>query len=333
MKFGLNLRDFLYDPERSIYSKLEDTAAIVRDATSLGLWGAYMPQHWMSHPTIWLQPIPVLARLAPENSNLKLITGIVLLPLHNPVQVADEVATMDHLTNGRFILGVGLGYRDVEFEVAGTSRKERVSRFRESIQLMKLLWSGEEVTFEGKHWKVRGGRLGLTPVQQPHPPIWIACQSPVTARRSATLGDGCLLGPRIDWPYFQELADTYWRTVHEAQVPAEGFLASHRCISIAPTRQEALQAAQEKAEASAHMYGSWRMQEPNISDLGLSSTKDLSEWAIVGTPEECAETIARCKEEMKVDYMGLTFLNLPRDPSQRGEYLQYVSEELRSRFA
>ena len=78
---------------------------------------------------------------------------------------------MDHISNGRFILGVGIGYRVAELSAFGTNRRDRVSRFEESIELMKLLWSGEEVNFDGKHWQVPGAKLGLTPIQKPHPPI------------------------------------------------------------------------------------------------------------------------------------------------------------------
>ena len=327
MKFGLNLRDFLSNPQQPMYSQMQEAVEVFRKASSLGFWAAYMAQHWISHPTIWLQPFPVLARLAPENLHLKLITGVILLPLHNPVDMAEQVVTIDHITNGRFILGVGLGYREQELEVFGATRKERVGRFEESIGLMKCLWSGEETTFEGQYWKVGDARLGLTPIQRPHPSIWIACQSHGAARRAALLGDGCLIGPRVSWEEFRHLVGTYQQTI-ETATSSTGFLAAHRCIAMAETKETAIEEAQEAAEASAVMYGTWRMQESTMADLGLSSTRDLSEWAIVGNPRECMEVIMRCQEEMGVEYIGLTLLNLPRESSQRGEYLQYISEEL-----
>ena len=74
-----------------------------------------------------------------------------------------------------------------------------MSRFEESIELMKLLWSGEEVNYDGKHWTVHEARLALTPVQEPHPPIWIAAQSRGAVRRAAALGDRVLLGPQPGW--------------------------------------------------------------------------------------------------------------------------------------
>ena len=332
MHFGFALRDFLNDPQRPMHAQLQDVAEVVRTSTSLGFWGAYMTQHWMSHPTIWLEPLPVLARLAAENDALKLITGVVLLPLHNPVHMAEQVVTMDHISNGRFILGAGLGYREKELEAVGTTRRERVGRFEESIDLMKRLWSGEEVTFEGQHWRVHSGRLGLTPVQKPHPPIWIASQSAGAARRAASLGEGCLIAPQVGWQDLSALARSYWQALDEAGSSEKGILSVHRCISIAADRETAEREAREAAEASAAMYGGWDMQEPTMVDLRLSSERDIHDWAIAGSPEECAAVVQRCIEETRAGYIGFTFLNLPRDPSRRLEYLQFVSESLLSRF-
>ncbi len=136
-----------------------------------------MPQHWVSHPTIWPQPFQMLARLAPETGAMRLLTGILLLPLHNPLQVAEDTATLDHISKGRFVMGAGLGYRDTELEAVGATRKDRVPRLTESIELMKRLWTGEEIDFEGKYWTVHKAKMGFVPLQRPHPPIWMACQS------------------------------------------------------------------------------------------------------------------------------------------------------------
>ena len=146
------------------------------------------------------------------------------------------------------------------------------------------------------------------------------------------MGDGCLLAPQVPWEDFRRLAHAYREALHETGSPSPGFLGAHRCIAIAKDRERAMREAQEAAEASAAMYAGWDMQEPTMVDLQLSSKGDIGNWAIAGGPDECAEMVARCQEEMGVDYIGLTFLNLPRDPSQRQEYLQFVSERLLRRF-
>src|SRR5216117_1777385 len=119
--------------------------------------------HWVSHPPVWPQPIPLLARLAPETGRLRLKTSMLLLPLLNPVDAAENVATLDHITHGRLDVGVAIGYREKELEAAGLTRRDRVAKLEESIALAKRLWSGEEVTFDGAYGRVDAGRMGFTP--------------------------------------------------------------------------------------------------------------------------------------------------------------------------
>ena len=172
---------------------MEEAAEIFRQAKGMGFSTLYMPQHFIAYPTVWPQPMQILSRFAPDSDGMRLLTGILLLTYHNPVDIAEQTATLDQISNGRFTLGVGLGYVEKELEAFGTNRAQRVSRLEESIALMKELWTGEEVNHEGQHWTVRGGRLGLTPVQKPHPPIWLAGQSRGAVRRAAAIADACLL--------------------------------------------------------------------------------------------------------------------------------------------
>ena len=151
MDVGIYIRDYLEDPNRPLFEQVEAAAEVCRHAAALGFSAIYMPQHFIAYPTMWLQPMQTLARLAPDTGSMKLMTGIRLLTYHNPVDIAEQTVTLDHLSGGRFVLGVGLGYRERELEAFGTNRKDRVSRFEESINLMQQLWTGEEVTFEGKH--------------------------------------------------------------------------------------------------------------------------------------------------------------------------------------
>lgn len=332
MDVAMYLRDLVDDPRRPLYQQIEAAAVVVRRARAWGFMGIYTPQHWVAHPTVWLQPLPLLARMATEAQDLKLITGVLLLPLHNPVQLAEQVITMDHISNGNFVLGLGLGYRETELEAAGTNRQERAGRFEESLALMKLLWSGEEVNFEGQYWQIHHARVAVRPVQQPHPPVWIAAQSRGAARRAATLGDGCLLGPQPGWDAIRYLANAYWHAVEREGRPDRALLGAHRSLAIAKDRDTAIREAMALAEGKASMYGGWSMQERTTVDLGLTQGRPLSEWAIVGSPEECAETIGRCYHECGLRYLGLGFLNLPQDHSARLEYLQFVSEELLPRL-
>jgi len=223
---------------------------------------------------------------------------------------------------------LGLGYRDMELEVSGTNRQERAGRFEESLQIMKLLWTGEEVNFEGQHWQLHNARVAITPVQKPHPPIWIAGQSRGAVRRAAAIGDACLLGPQPSWDAIQYLSSVYWQALERLGRTSLGLLGAHRSIAIAKDRETAIREAETASRGKARMYGGWDMQERTTVDLGLSSSRELADWAIVGSPEDCAETISRCYNEQGLRYLGLASLNMPKDHAARLEHLQFISEEL-----
>ena len=327
MDVGLYIRDFIDDPSRPLYDQIEEAAEIFSQAKDMGFTALYMPQHFIAHPTVWPQPMQILSRLAPDTEGLRLLTGILLLTYHNPVDIAEQTATLDQISNGRFTLGVGLGYVEKELEAFGTNRAERVSRLEESISLMKQLWTGEEVTHEGQHWTVHNGRLGLTPVQKPHPPIWLAAQSRGAVRRAAAIADACFLGPQPSWEDIDRLSTLYWEAVAE-QPGEKGSLAANRSISVAKDRETAVSEAIAAGEAKAGLYTNFNMQESTTVDFGLGGPRGLENWAIVGNPQDCAETITRCHEENGLDYIGFGTLNLPKTKTERLEYLQMISEDL-----
>ena len=332
MEVGLYIRDFMDDPGRPMHQQVEEAAEVCRRAKSLGFSVIYMPQHYISHPTVWMQPMQTLARLAPDAEGLTLLTGILLLPYHNPVDIAEQTVTLDHISNGRFVLGVGLGYREAELSAFGTNRRDRVARFEESIELMKLLWSGEEVNYQGRHWQVNGARLALTPAQKPHPPIWIAAQSRGAVRRAAAIGDRVILGPQPGWKDISVLSRQYREALEELGKEHAGRIGAHRSIAIARDRETAITEAREMAAKKAGMYASFNMQENTTVDLGLGGQRELQDWAVAGSPQDCAEIINRCQEEDALDYIGLASLNLPSDFSARLDYLQLISEEVLPRL-
>ena len=332
MQFGLYLRSFMTDRSRPLYEQIDEVVEICHVARDAGFSAVSVPQHWVSYPTTWPHPIPLLGRLAPETGDMRLLAGIILLPLHNPVDIAEAAVTLDHISKGRFTLGVGLGYRETELEAVGATRKDRVPRMTESIELMKLLWTGEEVSFEGRYWSVHEARMGVTPVQQPHPPIWMACQSRGAARRAARLADACYVAPQVGFDDLSTLVDTYRATREELGRDGLGTVAVTRGVSLAASRDAAISEAQRSAEASYRMYSTWEMQEGAMVDIHISGESNMEDWAVVGGADECLERFTWLQEEAGVDYVGMTLLNLPQDHARRQEYLQDFSEKIIQRM-
>ena len=145
--------------------RFEELMEQVRLAKRLGFTGIAKSCHYSSSPWQEIQQIPFLARAAAEAPGLNFITSIVLLPLHKPLEIAEQTAALDLFTGGRFILGVGIGYRDVEFKAFGTSQKERVPRLVENIQAIRRLWTEDAVTMKGSHFELDGAVCSLKPQQ------------------------------------------------------------------------------------------------------------------------------------------------------------------------
>jgi len=327
MKCGLLLLPFLGAAHRSVADNIENAVEVVRTASTVGFEWISASQHLVSHPTRWPQPLLILSRMAPESGAMRLMTQMILLPLHNPVVVAEEVATLDHLSRGRVTLGVAIGYRETEMEAVGITRADRTGRMEESIELMKRLWSGEEVTHAGRYFRVTKARMGFTPVQQPHPPIVLAAQSPRAAARAGRLGDGIFFGPQVAWKDIKALIDVYREARRSAGRSGDGIIGSSRSLMLARDRAGALAEAKAYMERTFAMYSGWEMQEKSMVPLQLSA-ENVDEWAILGSPDDCAATISRIEREVGLTHISLSCYNLPADGSARVDYVRRLGEDV-----
>jgi alkanesulfonate monooxygenase SsuD/methylene tetrahydromethanopterin reductase-like flavin-dependent oxidoreductase (luciferase family) len=333
LEFGFGLREFVGEGSAPtpLHRQIEEAAELLRLMDQLGTYDVVCAQHhWLSYPTIWLEPIPLLARLAPDAGRMRLMTSIMKPPIHNPVDLAHQVATLDQICNGRFIFGIGVGYPAIEFEAVGATRQQRAPRLEECLSLMKALWTGEAVTFEGRYWSAIDARMGYTPVQRPHPPIWNASHSLAATRRAARLCDGLLVARQATWQAVARHADEYRRALQEFG-KTTGLVGVNRNISVAPTYEAADAAARSRVARAASYYGPWGMQEASTVDTVLDAERDPRDWSIVGTPADCVESILRCRDELGIDFMAFGFANLPSDHSARKEYVQYLAEEVLSK--
>jgi len=196
LKFGLAImNDFPVDVRAA--DRLPLMKEQVRTAAQSGISSVWLLQHYLGGmPT--LQPLPTLAALAEHAGDMALGTNMFILPLRHPVDVAEDFATLDHICGGRTIAGFGLGYRENEFEAFGIAMDERASRFEESVQVIRQLWSGEPVSFEGKHFAIRDEKISLVPVQGGDLPIWVGAGPHRTgALRAARLGDAWIVPPHV----------------------------------------------------------------------------------------------------------------------------------------
>ncbi len=186
-----------------------DLARVARRAEKLGFESLWIPEHLvlpvnyrsrypyaadgrMPAPpdTPLHDPFLALAYVAAVTSHIRLATGIFVVPLRNAVATAKAVASLDVLSGGRFIFGVGIGWLEEEFEAVGMSFADRARRTREYLALMDELWTRKEPTFAGRTVHLEGVRFMPKPIQQPRPPIIFGGHAEPSLRRAAQLADG-----------------------------------------------------------------------------------------------------------------------------------------------
>jgi alkanesulfonate monooxygenase SsuD/methylene tetrahydromethanopterin reductase-like flavin-dependent oxidoreductase (luciferase family) len=158
------------------------------DADRLGLDLVWLTEHHFVEDGYLPAWVPVAGAIAARTSRIRIGTDIALLPFHHPIRLAEDVAVLDQLSNGRMDLGLGMGYAPHEFEAFGVSLKHRVSLMEEGIAVLRAAWSGEPFSFEGKRWRFRDLRVTPDPVQPGGPPLWLAAMTEAGARRAARFG-------------------------------------------------------------------------------------------------------------------------------------------------
>ncbi len=263
--------------------------------------------HYLIDPFQHFQPFPVLSRLAAEPGNMKLATSVLLLPLLNPVDVAEQVATLDHISEGRFILGLGLGYRPEESEAFNTRMAHRAARSTEALELMIRLWTEDEVTHHGRFFHVTGARPTARPYQQPHPPVWLASMSDPAVRRVGREGHTLFIGPAQPFETIRRQIDLYYQNLedHGHQRPEDMVIV--REFFCGESREEALEAARRGFETKYRVYEQHGLQGAD-EELNRKISGDLEglmdDTFIVGSPDECVEQIARYRE------LGFTNISL-----------------------
>ena len=174
MRFGLRLPSFALGVEPT---NLADMGSYVRRAEDLGFESALLIDHLLVAPpayrTTWLEPVSLLSALAGVTRTMRLGTLVLVLPFRDPVAFAKEWATLDWLSGGRSILGVGVGWHEGEFAALRIPFRERGRRMNEMLESITALWAGDPVTYEGQFYRFEDLSIDPKPIQRPHPPIWI----------------------------------------------------------------------------------------------------------------------------------------------------------------
>jgi len=261
-----------------------------------------MGHHYLYGNLRWLQPIPTLARIAAElDPGVRIGTMVVQAPLFHPVALAEELATLDILTRGRLVVGVGAGYRREEFTAFGVDFDQRFAMMDEALQIVRLLWARDEVTFHGRFWTLDDVRTHIRPWQQPHPPIWIGALRDSGVRRSARLGDAWPVTPETRTSDMKRMFDVYAAARRKHGRPPVPRHPLRREIVPGRTSEAAFDRFETMARDRLLAYAQRELATRDARALREEFREVARREAIIGTPDECLSQLRDLAGQVPVD--------------------------------
>ena len=170
---------------------MEHIRTFVTRAETLGYESLWLQERIIGGFSM-LEPVTLLSYVAAITTKLRLGTSVILLPLRNPLQLAKAYSTLDVMSGGRAVMGVGLGggHLGSHEDVFGYTREGRVTRFTEAVQIMKLLWTEPKTSFQGRYWNFEDVAMEPKPIQRPHLPLWFGGHHENALKRAVNYGNG-----------------------------------------------------------------------------------------------------------------------------------------------
>jgi alkanesulfonate monooxygenase SsuD/methylene tetrahydromethanopterin reductase-like flavin-dependent oxidoreductase (luciferase family) len=271
-------------------------------ARELGFASVWASQHFLADPFLYLQSVPLLARVAAAAEGMTVGTGILLLTLLNPVEVAENAATLDAIAGGRFVLGVGSGYRAVENAAFGVGSR-RVELFEGKLEVVRRLLAGESVTASGPGYELEDARLPLIPNRPP--PIWVAANSDAAVRRAARIGDAWFINPHTRLDELQRQMRLYEEERAANHLPGPNATPTLKEVCVAASDEEALELARPYLKGKYDAYVDWGQSE--VLPPADTLRREFAELTaggrfVLGSPETCAALLAEHVERLGVDH-------------------------------
>ena len=251
---------------------VERTQAFARRAEALGFDDLWTVEQITGRIPV-LEPLLLLANIAAITTRIRLGVAVVVANLRNPVQLAKAFSSLDQMSGGRVMAGIGLGPGTSAYPAYGIEADHRVSRFIESIDVMQALWTEKEARYAGRFFKLDGVAMEPKPLQRPLP-LWVGARSVAALARGVRYGSGWIGAGSEAMPEFLNELATVRRLLEENGRASEHFALSKRVYMATGSEPEA--AHESMRRWTGAFYG-----DPGLAD----------KWAIWGTPEECVEKL------------------------------------------
>jgi len=277
------------DPARHLAQMLEQ-ARLIR---SLGFDSIWAGEHHATPGFHFFPQFPLIQSVAAAAEGLFIGTNLILLPLHNPIEIAEIGAYLDILTGGKFLLGLGLGYRPEEFAIFGVPMAERASRLSEGVEIIRRLWTEDRVTHTGRHWQFADVAVRPRPLQQPRPPILIGAQVDAAIARAAKISDGWLaVSDRLS--QLPQQMKLFAETRAAAGLPPSEHICRLAEVACADDEDEAYRRAAPHLLRKYAAYAAWGLAGVSKERTG-SPEEQLRRLAAdrfaIGTPAQVTEAL------------------------------------------
>lgn len=285
----------------------------------------FVAQHYSTGPdAAILQSLPLLSYFAGLVPGMYLGTAIFLLPLHQPLMVAEYTATLDNLCKGKFLFGLGHGYRDVEFNSFSVPKRERRERLVEGIDVIKRLWTENEVRHQGRFYQIDGVTIAPKPLQKPRPPILLGADIVKTVARVPEVADHWIASRRHTKTFLRDALPVYKQALEKNGKPFKG-LFIFRDLCIADSRQEAEKRIREGYERRYERYQRWG-QPGERYDLPFEQLQQ--DRLILGSPAEVTEQVLAYHKEFGAEFMWFMVDWPGMDPRFTLETIRRFGEEV-----
>ena len=304
---------------------------LLQEAERLGFDAVWISEHHFLDDGYCPSVLPVAAAVAARTMRVRIGTAVLLLPLHNPVRVAEDAAVVDILSGGRWDLGVGVGYGSAEFHGLSADKRRRGILLDEAIEVLRRAWTEDSFTFEGTCFSYRNVSVTPKPLQSPHPPIWIGGRSERGSRRGARLGYPFLLvGGPAQYRQLQALFAEAGRS------PAELRVAAQRTIFLANSRDAAWRTIGPRLLYNHNERLRWNAED------GAGVYEPLADWEVlrgqegpgtlIGTPEECRAGLRAFLEAVPVQQVWFPVRIAGLDQATAHRSLELFAREVMPHF-
>jgi alkanesulfonate monooxygenase SsuD/methylene tetrahydromethanopterin reductase-like flavin-dependent oxidoreductase (luciferase family) len=325
VKFGVML-NHQYAPGEDIGPRIDEGVEQTELLRDLGYDLLFSHHHYLANLQT-PQPVPILSHLVPYSGEMRLGIGIYIATLEHPVQLAETFATLDQISKGRVILGVGAGYREDEFKTFGIPIKTRLSRLYETLEITRRFWNGERVTFHGRHFDIEDQAISMLPAQRPRPQIWLGANSPKTIRSAAANADGWVSSPHNKFKWLNGNLADFKQAQRELGIETQDReYPAIRELYIADT--------DERARAEVEPYLSQEYQAFTTYDdvYGTHYEQYWEKSFLVGSPETVAERLEILAEGgWNTVIFRASWPHMPHEMTMRT--IQRFADEVMPRFA